>query len=202
MRSDDGIEEGRGRSPTGSAAVDAADVPDDLRPVAFGKAVDLIVGISPGHDALAPVEPRERLKKRDQGPAPSGDPLEKIATKFGIEMVVVDEAFEAEDGTPKLTVPRQKLAKSANAATKEIALLVAAARQAAEIETWTDSQTIREAVEGYGKFNSPNFAASISELDDDFSFTGKRKSRRVKVRRDGFASAGALTKKLFGKATE
>lgn len=185
------------------AAVDVADVPDDLRPVAFGKAVDLITGISPtGRDAANPAERSERPKKQDQDPAPSGDPLEKIAIKFGIETDVVDEAFEVEEGTPKLTIPRPKLAKSTNAATKEIALLVAAARQAAEIEMWTDAETIREAVEGYGKFSSPNFAASVSALDDDFSFSGKGKSRRVKVRRDGFASAGAHTGKLLGKATE
>lgn len=68
------------------------------------------------------------------------------------------------------------------------------------MEDWTESKTIREAVEGYGKYNSPNFAAAISELEDDFSFSGKGLSRRVKVRRDGFKNAGTLVKQLLGKS--
>lgn len=183
-----------------AAVVDAANLPDDLRAIALEKTVDLMTGISPPSR-----ETGESATHRGNATTPelaTGDSLEKIATKFGIEVDLVDEAFEAEDGMPTLIVPRQKLAKSANAATKEIALLVAAARQAAEVESWTDSKTIREAVEGYGKFNSPNFAASIAELEDDFSFSGKGQSRRVRVRRDGFTSAGALTKKLLGRPTE
>jgi hypothetical protein len=187
-----------------AAAVDAAGVPDDLRPVAFGKAVDLITGItlSTRHDEGDPAKRQDRSSTKGKARAPSGSPLDKIAGKFDIGLDVVDEAFEAEDGTPKLTLPRAKLAKSAKSATQQIALLVSAARQAAEIETWTDADTIRDAVEGYGKLNTANFAAYVSELEDDFSFSGKGKSRRVKVRRDGFASAGALTKKLLGKAAE
>lgn len=103
---------------------------------------------------------------------------------------MVDEAFEVEDGVPRLTIARGKLASSKKAATQQIALLVAAARQAVRVENWTESKTIRKAVERYGKYNSPNFAAAISELEDDFSYSGKGQSRRVKVRRDGSRTRG------------
>ncbi|SRR6266508_605079 len=180
-----------------AAAVAAADVPEDLRSVAFGKAVDLIAGFPTASDTGANVERRPRRQQRQAGS--TGNPLEMISGKFEAEIDVIDEAFEVEDGVPQLTIPRSKLANAKKAATKQIALLVAAARQAAEVEDWSESTMIRETVERYGKYNGPNFAAAVSELEDDFSFSGKGQSRRVKVRREGFKNAGTLVKQLLGK---
>jgi len=181
-----------------AAAVAAADVPEDLRSVAFGKAVDLIVGVPTASGTGTKVEQRPRREPQKAGS--SSDPLEMISGKFETQIEVIDEAFEIEDGVPQLTIPRSKLANAKNAATKQVALLVAAARQAADVEDWTESTTIRESVERYGKYNRPNFAAAISELEDDFSFSGKGQSRRVKLRRDGFKNAGTLVKQLLGKS--
>jgi hypothetical protein len=178
-----------------AAAVAAGDVPEDLRSVAFGKAVDLIAGVPTPSDTDG-----AKAGATAAGERSSDDPLEKISAKLEAETDVINEAFEAEDGTPKLTIPRSKLANSKQAATKQIALLVASARQAAGVEDWTESKTIREAVKGYGTYSSPNFAASISALEGDFSFSGKGQSRRVKVRRDGFKNAGGLVKQLLGRS--
>jgi hypothetical protein len=180
-----------------AAAVAAADVPEDLRSVAFGKAVDLIVGIPTASDTGAKVGERPRRQQRQVGS--TGNLLELISGKFEAEIEVIDEAFEVEDGVPQLTIPRSKLPNAKKAATKQTALLVAAGRQAAEVEEWTESKVLRETVERYGKYNAPNFAAAVSELEDDFSFSGKGQSRRVKVRRDGFKNAGTLVKQLLGK---
>jgi len=180
-----------------AAAVAAADIPEDLRSVAFGKAVDLIVGVPSMSQVDTTAEHRSGRQQREEGSM--GTPLAMISRKFETEIEVIAEAFEVEDGVPQLTIPRSKLATSKKAATKQIALLVAAARQAAEVEDWTESKTLRESADAYGKYNSPNFAAAISELEDDFSFSGKGRTRRVKVRRDGFKTAGALVKQLVGK---
>lgn len=180
------------------AVVAAARIPEDLRSVAFGKAVDLILGVSTTSQADTTVEQRSRLPRQEQGS--TGTPLEMISRKFETEIEVINEAFAVEDAVPQLTIPRSKLAKSKRAATKQIALLVAAARQAAGVEDWTESKTIRESAEVYGKYDPPNFAAAILELEDEFSFSGKGKTRRVKVRRDGFKAAGALVTQLLGKS--
>ncbi len=176
-----------------AAAVAAADVPEDLRSVAFGKAVDLIVGVPPAGD-----ETTGKREAPDEETGSSDDPLQKIATRFETDLELIDESFEVEDDEPKLTMSRSKLASSKKGATKQIALLVAAARQAAAIEQWTESKVIRDVVEGYGRLNSPNFAVAISELDDDFSFSGTGQNRKVKVRRDGFKRAGGLIQSLQG----
>lgn len=183
-----------------AAAVAAADVPENLRSVAFGKAVDLIAGVPVASDHDTGITKQVQAQQQRQQEAGSADdPLQKISTKLATEIDLIDEAFDVEDGTPKLTIPRSKLSSSKKTATKQIALLVAAARQAAEVEEWTESKVIRDAVEDYGKYNRPNFAAAISMLEDDFSFSGKGRSRKVKVRRDGFKDAGTLVKQLLGK---
>lgn len=179
-------------------AVAASDVPEDLRSVAFAKAVDLIAGTPTAINNFTEVDrhPNSVQPKVSY----RGDQLEMISDKLDIELSIIQETFEAEDGIPQLIIARGKLANAKRAATKEIALLIAAARQAAEVEEWTESNTIRESVEMYGKYNKPNFASAISELEDDFSFSGKGQSRKVKVRREGFKNAGALVKRMHGKS--
>jgi hypothetical protein len=181
-----------------ATAVAAADVPEDLRSVAFGKAVDLIVEAPTASDTGTKVGQRPRRQQPEAGS--KGNPLEMISGRFGTEIEVIDEAYEVEEGVPQLTIPRSKLANAKKAATQQIALLVAAARQATEVEDWTQSKMTRESVERYGKYNSPNFAAAISELEDDLSFSGKGQSRKVKVRRQGFKNAGTLVEQLLGKS--
>lgn len=174
-----------------ATAVEDSGVPEDLREVAFAKAVDLISGASMKTEA--------GLLSEQRNSSCGDDILEMISRKFEADIGLIEEAYEVEDGVPQLTVARSKLASSKMAATKQVALLLAAARQAAGVEDWTEFDKIRESVEMYGKYNSPNFARTIAELEDEFSFSGKGQSKRVKVRRDGFKSAGSLIGQLLGK---
>ncbi len=175
-----------------AAAVEAAGLPDDLRSAAFAKAVDLIAGAggpsTPQATSTAVAEPGRT--RDDHGL------LSMIAERFGIDAELVNEALAIEDGEPSLVVARTKLANTDQGAAKQIALLIAAARQAAGVEDWTDASVIREAVTSYNRFDTNNFAKALNSLEDDFSFSGKGQARRVRVRRDGFRNAGA-----FGPAT-
>jgi hypothetical protein len=177
-----------------AAAVEAAELPDDLRSAAFAKAVDLIAGTKePGAQSTtstAETEPRKMSNDREL--------LSKIAERLEVDPELVSEAFAIEDGEPSLAVARTKLANTDQGAAKQIALLVAAARQAAGVEDWTDSSVIREAVVSYNRFDTNNFAKAVNALEDDFSFSGKGQARRVRVRRDGFRNAGALVQELVG----
>ena len=179
-----------------AAAVDAAGLPDDLRGAAFTKAVDLIAGTQAPSAAEATGVPKPETKKT------TSDALEMIASRFGIDLDFVDEAFAIEDDVPSLAVGRTKLANSDKGATEQIALLVAAARQAAGVEDWTESSVLREAAANYNRFDKNNLAYTVSSLEDDFSFSGKGQARRVKVRRDGFKNAGTLVKQILGKNDE
>lgn len=177
-----------------AVAVEAAKLPDDLRSAAFAKAVDLIAG--GGAPAVSEVTPTAKAETKKA--AGDQDPLSMIAKRFSVTRELADEAFAIEDGEPSLAVARTKLANSDKGASRQIAVLVAAARQAAGMEEWTESSVIRDAAASYNRFDPNNFANTVGSLEDDFSFSGKGQSRRVKVRRDGFKKAGALVQQLVG----
>jgi hypothetical protein len=180
-----------------AAAVAAAELPEELRSVAFGKAVDMLVAApAPGHET-----DNKRYGRQDQ-PSRSDDPLQQIATKLETDIDVIDEIFDHEAGEPKLIISRSKLDSSKKAATKQITLLVVAARQASGVDQWTESKVIREVATDYGKFDRANFAAAVSELEDELSFSGTRRARKVKMRRDGFKRTAALIRQLHGKTDE
>jgi len=165
----------------------AADIPKELQPVAYGKAVELI------SDSIQLPE-RGTSKHSDSR---DGDPVGRIASTLKVERDVVEDTYEITDDGVSLVVSPSKLEQQKTKATKQIALLVAAARQATG-EEWTQSKTIRAVVDDYGKLDGPNFASSISELGDFLKFAGSGPARRLKLRRSGFDEAAALIKQLHG----
>jgi hypothetical protein len=168
--------------------VAAAQIPDDLRAVALGKAVDLLAG-----------ESRGAAPKRESGSAEGTDDLlERIATKLGLEVELVEETFEVQDDQVQLTIPRAKLDSTKTGGAKQIAVLVAAARQAAGVEDKTSVDVIRLVADEYGKYDSANFSTSLHEQGDYYNITGPTRARELKVKRAGFDEAAALLKRLHG----
>src|SRR4051812_39552941 len=108
------------------AAVEAAEVPKDLRPIAFSKAFDQIAGIpataAPGGSGTGNGE------SGGGGAAPS-DAIGRIAAKLGIEAEIVERVFDVDQDGVHLTVPRSALNDAKKFAMQEIARLIAAARQ-------------------------------------------------------------------------
>jgi hypothetical protein len=173
--------------------VAAADVPDDLRAAAFAKAVDLLAGRSVGATIVEPpADPDLNIDPDDL--------IQRIATKLNLDRELVDETFEVEDGQIRLTVARTKLNAAKTRGTKQIAVLLAAARQAAGLEEKTKFDIIREVADDYGKYDSPNFAATLNELGDYFSISGPRGDRELKVRRAGYDEAAATIRRLQGRS--
>jgi hypothetical protein len=177
------------------AAVDAAEVPDDLRPAAFGKAVDLL---SSKMDEPAPsVEVTTPANALDQT-ASEGDPIGSIASTLGIDRQLVDDTYYVDDdGGIRLSVGSTKLAAVEQEAQKEIALLLAAGRQGGGLEEWTKTKHIRESASDYSKMNH-HFAENMSEMDDEFSFKGKGATRELKLKIVGRERAAALIRRLQG----
>ena len=87
-------------------------------------------------------------------------------------------------------MPARRLSAHKSQATKEIALLIAAGRQAVVPDERTSARVIRDAVDTYGKRDEANFAGTIAEMDDVFNITGNGQQRRVKVNLTGFEKAG------------
>jgi hypothetical protein len=107
--------------------------------------------------------------------------------------------YHFDSGDIKLIVASTKLLSDKRAATRQIAVLIAAGRQGSGIDaSWTDSKVIREACGDLGKLDSPNFANTLNSMGDVFSFQGKGQVRKVKVIRPGYERATALITELTG----
>ena len=121
------------------AAVTAANVPAELKEAAFSKAVDVIM-------ARRKAESFAAMETATMGPAPvtkaaagtrplaTVDALGRIAARLRLDRETVAEVFDEADGKIDIIVPQRKLAAGKAPATKQLATLVAAARQGADIE--------------------------------------------------------------------
>lgn len=186
------------------AAVNAADVPPELKEAAFSKAVDVIMA---RHTAETSGQ-METGESNHAAPAPppraaaitAGDLVGLIATRLRMDRETVAEVFDVADGKIDVIVPPRKLAPGKAPATKQLATLVAAARQGADIEEWTEADEIRRFVEDFKRYDSANFASTLKEMDDIFRIRQTGRKISVKLGRPGWNRAAELVATLAGEA--
>lgn len=184
------------------AAVDAAVIPDELRAVAFSKAVDVIIAHrragSPAGMQVGSASPSANASPRHRMPA-TPDTIGAVAERLRLDREIVVQVFDETDGKIDIIVPPRKLATGKAPATKQLALLVAAARQAAEIDEWTDADEIRRIAEEFKKYDQSNFAATLKQMDDVFHIKQSGRSIKVRLSRPGWDRAAELVTKLTGE---
>ncbi len=174
------------------AAMEEAGVPDDLRAVAFAKGLDLLAAGSHRPGGVPPATGEEPS-------APSEGGMARIAAKLSVSVDAAREVFDLDGDRLDLIVPPGRLDKTKARATREIGLLISAARQASSLDTdWTPTSTIRDACTEFGKYDSANFATSLNTLGNLCSFRGKGQQREVRVNRQGLEEAGVLVRRLSG----
>jgi hypothetical protein len=177
-------------------AVEAANVSRDLRTVAFEKAFDVLCREA-GLGGATPGGSREIHRGTHDGKAEGG--LVAMARKLNVELDTLNELFAANDrGDIELVVGVGKLQSTTAAATKQIALLVSGARQLSGIEEWTASREIRAVCANYGRFDNANFAKTLRDMDNAFSFKGKAQQLEVRLHQRGIEALKALIATITG----
>jgi hypothetical protein len=181
--------------------VNVTETPDDLRQIAFSKTFDLRAGIaSPQAGASGAASGAAGTgASGGAGSAVSGDKLALVAAKAGTDREVVGEVYEIVDGNLELIIPAGKLSDRVASGAKEIALLIAGGRQAAEIEDWTSLDVVRAVCTDFKRLDSANFAKTIKQMEDVFNVR-KESERKTQVRmsRPGWEAFGVLVKRLGG----
>lgn len=175
-------------------ALDEAKVPDDLRVAAFEKAFDAMMQASGLQAAPAPskgVAQREAAEL--EGPS-----LRAIATRLDLDPELVEELYYADGDSLGLALASSRLHPKKAAATQEIALLVAAGRQAGGWDEWTPAGRIRDVARDYGRYDQANFASTIKRMGDVFSFRGRGRDLDVRLTRPGYERAAALAREVAG----
>ena len=181
-----------------ASAVEEAELPQEFRVAAFRKAVDIIVGAHASQSTVR-ASPDGFL---GDSPSPD-DPLAQLASKLQIDPELVGETFYVgNEGLPQLGITPGRLASGKAGATKQIALLLAAARQGGGIEDTTASIAIRAAVRGFNRLDGNNFASTLREMSDEFVFEGTGRDLKVRVSRAGYIRAASLVTELSSSSDE
>ncbi|MBV9311807.1 MAG: hypothetical protein JOZ73_13330 [Solirubrobacterales bacterium] len=180
-----------------AAAVDAADLPEDLRAVGFQRALDA-VGLTAEPGSPQPESPAADLPGRGpgRGPAETDGLIARMSARLGIEVAVLSEIYEDVDGQLRLIIGPAMLPDRTRkaAAMRHVALLVAVGRQASGLEEYTALRIVRGECEDLGVLDSTNFATEVGKLG--FRLQGGRNAREAKANRRHFEEASALIRSI------
>lgn len=175
-------------------ALDEAGVPDDLRVAAFEKGFDALMGKAATTDAATPAQ--ERGGRGPDDVPTDGPSLAAVGARLGLDQELVDEIYYIDGENLGLAIASSKLHPAKAAATQQIAILVAAGRQAGGWDEWTPASRIRDIARDYGRFDQANFASTIKRMGDVFSFRGKAREVEVRLTRPGYEQAANLIRAL------
>lgn len=127
---------------------------------------------------------------------PSHAPLERLGSRLGLEMAVVQRVFDFEGGTPTLTIQAARLRATKAGATQQIALLLCAARQEGLGEGETAADVIRQACDEFGRLDEPNFASALRPLGGMLIAGGSARARTYRLTRPGYEKVKSLVETL------
>jgi hypothetical protein len=172
-----------------AAAVDAANLPDDLRAPAYTAALGLLAdGVAPAGAGAGrrPVPPASGSS--------AGGVLDRVAAGMGIDPDQIRNLYEEADGVPVLNVKSSKLPKSKSAGAHDVALLVMAARQLGGVDEYTEADVLRDEAKRYAKFDQGNFGKHMAALDNFILTSGSRSTAKRKLTRPGIEAAAELAR--------
>jgi hypothetical protein len=130
------------------------------------------------------------------GAGQSGGGLDQLAARLGLPVERLEHAFAMGENGVEVVVPARRLDSRKTGATRQIAILLACARQGSGVEDWTATSLIRDACRDYGRLDSPNFSTALSTLDDVAVFKGSGSTRAMKLTRPGFDAARTLVEAM------
>lgn len=171
----------------------------ELRLAAFERILDHLLAnrTQPGSGRTEPLGDGVSAGARPDGTlADSQQRIDALARYFKIPPEDVQHIFEVGEGAPGLAIPTGNLPAPKAKATREIALLVAGARTALGLETQTSD--IRAVVEDYGKYDSVNFMATLTDMSQ-ISVLGKPRSpnRVLRMKVVGAEQAQGIAQRII-----
>lgn len=179
-----------------AAAVEQADLADDLRQIAFERALGVLgVGGAPAAEASA-TEPRPNAGQDSAIPSSGGGLLGAVSKRLGLELDRVSRVYEEEDGQIRLIVRRAMLPNpnSRAASMRDVALLVVVGRQAARLEDQTPYALVREECRELKVLDDANFSTEIGKLE--FRTEGGRNTRTARANRHHYDDAAELIRQM------
>jgi hypothetical protein len=165
-----------------AGVVDQLDLPGHLEAAAFSAAATCLL--------RAPVADATQAAELAPGPDPVVD---RVAARLGVSAESIDETLVIEGEDVRVVVSPRNLPDRKARATRWVALVTAAARQAAGVDAgWTDVAVVREQCREIGVLDPANFSTEVAAMGDVFAMKGAGRNRQLKVTSRGFEEAGRL----------
>ncbi len=184
------------------AAVEEAELPDDLREAGFQAAIKLL---GPGGDSglrsrrvADPPKSNEQDPGEDTGHADATGELTAVASSLDVADDQVDRIFDDHGGVLQFCGDVEKLGKSKSARVEKLAVLLMAARQDGGYdEQRTDDGVIRAEVDRHGLLDPTNYTKHVKPLKKYANVNGAGKTAIYKVKFEGRKEAKELAAALL-----
>lgn len=179
-------------------AVEEAGLDGELRTIGFAKVLDALLG--------SQTTPRDEPSSSPNGSGGQREevlidnPVAALVARLKVSEETIRHVFHLNGDELEIVVAPGKLDSRSSTATKQLALLVAAGRQGAGLEEWTGADRIRGWCEHYKRLDPSNFAGTLKEMEDVFSFRGTPRRRELRMTAPAWANASELVKKLGGES--
>jgi hypothetical protein len=175
--------------------VEEAELPEHWQEPAFLEVFRRLLDEGSPRGAQAQPVAREAGTGASTADARSG--LAHLAARVGVPESALADVFAIEGDSVALYVPSSKISTTKSKAAREVALLIAAARQSTGIdESWTDVSHVRDALTQYGRYDMSNFSKYLRDTGDVFNFRGR--PLQLRLTRPGWEAAADLVKALTG----
>lgn len=176
---------------TAHDAVAGADLPPGLQEAAFGEVLRHLL-----RDSAQPSE----AGVVHAGPvADDAAGLARLSARVGVSEAGLADVFEISREYVSLHVASSRINSAKSRATREVALLVCAARQGSGVDdSWTAVGHVREALQQYNRYDTSNFATYLRGAGDAFNFRGKGTSLEMRLTKPGWEMVSTLIRSLIG----
>jgi hypothetical protein len=125
--------------------------------------------------------------------------LARLSARVKVSESALADVFDISRENVTLHVASSRVDSTKSRATREIALLIAAARQATGADdSWTAVSHVRDALQQYNRYDTGNFSAYLRGAADAFNFRGKGTSLEMRLTKPGWEMATALIRSLAG----
>lgn len=194
------------------AAVQDADLPQEIQHIAFREATRLVAStelgssqptslVTGGHDGskaatigTAPAGAGSDLR------AAEGVMIGKLSSHTNIDVDKLSQLVHLEGDELRVSLPAVKLGKNNAEKTRAIAQILAIARDCGLDEPETPFELIRAEVSRLKCYDNANFSSQLSALTNvGYILSGSGRSRKLRPKPAGISAFGVLVTKLLGE---